>query len=331
MDRQLNSGEANVKRAIEPKAAATVWVLVVGILAVLAGAYGCKSSPPAARPVAVATIFAYYDALRAIGGPDVQGEILLPPRQSPHGFEPGMRDKVVVARASLIVKNGLMLDAWADKLMEGNPSATVLDIGQMVKDKGIQPLHTEETSVTPAGETRPGEAEDNSAGNPHIWLDPRVQAMAAEAIRDALIKIDPAHKAGYESRAKAYLDELAALDNDFAEAAKTFTRREFIGFHSAYAYLANRYGLKQVASVEELPDQGPSLAQQANIIKLIREKDIKVIFTESALPARTADRIIEETGAKTAVLQPLETYDRPDQTYISLMRENLQALKAALN
>ena len=91
-----------------------------------------------------------------------------------------------------------------------------------------------------------------------------------------------------------------------------------------------RYGLNQVAAVEELPDQGPSLAQQANIIKLIREKHIKVIFMETAFPAKAADRIIEETGVKTGILQPLETYDNTDQTYVSLMRDNLKALKDAM-
>jgi zinc transport system substrate-binding protein len=200
-----------------------------------------------------------------------------------------------------------------------------------VKTKGLPPLRTEEVSVTPATETRPVEAEDESAGNPHIWLDPRVQALAAEAIRDALVKLDPAHKQGFEQRAKAYLDELRKLDQDFAQAAKQFKQRDFIGFHSAYAYLARRYGLNQVAAVEELPDQGPSLAQQASIIKLIRDKRIGVIFTETAFPAKAADRIVEETGVKTAILQPLETYDSPDQTYVSLMRENLKALKAALD
>jgi zinc transport system substrate-binding protein len=311
--------------------------LAACVLAASICGFSCRSvaEPPGAKPIAVATIFAYYDALRAIAGPDADAQILLPPGQSPHGFEPGVQDRVTVSRARLLVKNGLELDVWADKLLAGNGRAVALDIGQIVKDKGIQPLHTEETSVAPPGESHADHEADHShehhaVGNPHIWLDPRVQAMAAEAIRDALIEIDPVHKQGYEARAKAYLEELAVMDKEFADAAKTFRQKEFIGFHQAYDYLAHRYGLKQVAAIEELPEQGPSLTQQANLIKLIREKNIKVIFVENALPARTGARILEETGAKTAVLQPLETFDRQDQTYVSMMRENLAALKEAL-
>lgn len=301
-----------------------------GVVGLVAGP-AVRAEAASAKPVAVATIFAYYDALRAIGGPDVDSVILLPARQTPHDYEPTVKDRATVARANLIIENGLGIDPWVDRLRDGNKSAVVVDIGQVIKDKGIQPLKTEETSVTPAAETRPAEREEVSAGNPHIWLDPRVQAMAAQTIRDALGKVDPAHKVGYETRARAYLNDLSKLDREFAEAARQFRQKDFIGFHSAYAYMANRYGLRQVVAIEELPDQGPSLAQQANIIKLIRDKHIKVIFAETALPARAADRIIAETGVKMGILQPLETYDSPDQTYIMLMRENLKALKEALN
>jgi zinc transport system substrate-binding protein len=306
--------------------------LLAVVLATITGLTGCEGKASGGdKPKAVATIFAYYDALRAIGGPDVDCVILLPAKQSPHEYQPTVADKGVVAGAKLVVKNGLLIDTWVDKLVADNKSATVVDVGQVVAGKGIEPLRTEEVSVTPAAETKPGEEEDVSAGNPHIWLDPRVQGMAAQAIRDALIKIDPAHRSGYEARAKAYLEDLDKLDKEFADAAKGFRQKEFIGFHSAYAYLARRYGLIQVASVEELPGQGPSVAQLGNIIKLIQEKHIKVIFMENAFPAKAAERIIEETGVKTGILQPLETYDDPGQTYTSLMRENLAALKAALN
>jgi zinc transport system substrate-binding protein len=305
-------------------------VALAGLIAAM-GASGCGGKPASGKPTAVATIFAYYDALRAIGGPDIDAVILLPPKVSPHEYDPTVRDRASVARAALIVKNGLLLDPWIDKLSADNRTAAVVDISQIVRAKGIQPLQTEEVSVTTTGATKPGEHEDESAGNPHIWLDPRVQAMAAEAIRDALVKLDPAHKDGYEKRAAAYLEDLRKLDQDFAQAAKGFKQKDFIGFHSAYAYLARRYGLNQVASVEELPNMDLSLEQQKNIIKLIQDKHIKVIFLETAFTKPVTERIVEETGVKTGILQPLETYDKRGDTYVSLMTENLKALKAAMN
>ncbi len=305
--------------------------VALGLIGMLVPA-GCQpKSSGAQKPVAVSTIFAYYDALRFIGGDDIEAVILLPPHQSPHGYEPTIQDRAAVSKGALLIKNGLSIDVWADKLISANPSIRVLDISKALASKGLAPVKTEEVSITPQSEQSASEGEDVSAGNPHIWLDPRVQMLAAEVIRDALVQIDPPHAADYKARAAKYLDELKKLDEDFAAAAAQFKQREFIGFHSAYDYLARRYGLKQVASVEELPGEGPSLAQQAQIIRLIQEKHIKVIFLENAFPAQAADKILRETGAKTGILQPLETYDSPDQTYVSLMRENLKSLERALN
>ncbi len=282
------------------------------------------------KPQAVTAIFSYYDALRAIGGDDVESVILLPPGASPHEYEPTVKDKAIVGQAQLVVENGLNIDKWLVKMAGDNAGATVINVGELIQRQGIQPLHTQEVSVTDPKDRKAEEAEDDSAGNPHIWLDPRVQAMAAQAIRDALVKIDPTHAQDYQTRAHAYLGQLQDLDQAFAKEAARFKLKDFIGFHSAYAYLARRYGLNQVASVEEMPGEGPTISQTANIIKLIKEKNIKVIFTENAFPAKAVDMIVRETGVSTGVLQPLETYDDVKQTYVGLMRDNLEAFKKAM-
>lgn len=312
------------------------WIGFVALVVVGAVVGGCSKpagdAAGADKPVAVTGIFSYYDAMRSIGGDDIQSVILLPAGSSPHDYEPTLKDRVVETRAKLIVVNGLNIDNWVIKNAGDNPGAVFVNVSDLLKAQGITPLHTEEVSVTDPKDRKAGEVpEDVSAGNPHIWLDPRVQGMAAAAIRDAFIKIDPAHADGYNARGKAYLDQLAALDKDFATAAAGFKQKDFIGFHSAYAYLAQRYGLNQVASIEEIPGEGPGVAQTVNIIKLIKAKNIKVIFMENAFPAKTADMIVNETGVTTGILQPLETYDDPKQTYVELMTQNLEALKKALN
>ena len=179
---------------------------VASVLAVAAAVAtgGCKSAPKPAtgKPIAVATIFAYYDALRTIAGQNADCVILLPPNKSPHEYEPTVQDRVTVSKASLVVRNGLLIDNWVDGLVAGNSSAVVVDVSEVLKregmQRGVELLHTEEISVTPASEASTQKAEDVSAGNPHIWLDPRVQAMASEAIRDALVRVDPAHSEGYK-------------------------------------------------------------------------------------------------------------------------------------
>lgn len=316
---------------------------ILGIAALsLLSAAPAWAQQTASRPKAIATIFSYYDILRSVGGDRVDSRILIPARTSPHEFDPSVQDKIEVTRANLIIKNGLGLDDWIDKL--GSQSkATVITVS-----KNASVLKTVVTELDEddhdhdhdKDKKEDGRKEDKHEGhhhdhgpdasNPHIWLDPIVQMKATEAIRDALIKIDPAGKEIYKANADKYLADLKQLDSDFKSTIGKFKVKNFIGFHSAYDYLARRYGLKQVASLEEVPGSGVSPAQAQKIIKLIKDNKIKVIFTETAFDARSADLIIRNTGVKTAILQPIETYDNVNDSYISLMRQNLENLKQAL-
>jgi zinc transport system substrate-binding protein len=274
------------------------------------------------KPVVVATIFSYYDAARAIAGDKADVALILPPNKSPHDYQTTPRDKTTVYGAKLYIKNGMDLDDRFDGLLEGS-KAKVLEIGKVIDPKAI--VQTEETSLDDAPK-EPARA----ANNPHIWLDPKVQMAAAEKIRDALIDIDPADTATFKTNAGKYLESLNKLDADFAAAAKQFKTRQFIGFHSAYDYLAHRYGLRQIASIEELPGTGMTIAQTAKITALIKEKNIKYIAIETAFSDQGLDKIKQQTGVQTITLQPLETYDNPNDTYEQLMRKNLEALKTAL-
>lgn len=321
----------------------------LGVLVGLAGCGDRSATAKNGKPTVVATIFCYYDALRAIGGDNINAVLLLPVNTSPHEYSASISDKSTVQKAQLIVRNGLGIDPWIDKLAAGNNGAVMLDISKAVP---VHLLQTEEvswnegtegggegagTAPTTAGasahrHTHEATAHaESSVGNPHIWLDPTVQMAAAEQIRDALSKLDPTNRAYYQEHTAEYLASLKVLDAEFMAVCKTLPRKEFIGFHSAYDYLAHRYGLRQIAALEEFPEQGITTAQAGRVIKLIKEKEIKVIFTETVLRSKDTDLIVAQTGVKLAILQPLETYDNLQDTYVSLMRQNLANLKQALS
>ncbi|MCL2648672.1 MAG: metal ABC transporter substrate-binding protein [Phycisphaerales bacterium] len=280
------------------------------------------SKPPAAqspKPLVVATIFNYYDALRAIAGDDADAVILLTPATSPHEYSPTAKDKATVSRAQLLIRNGLGIDDWARTLATDNPKLVQLVIGE-----SIQAIETKEESLT----DQPGhEAHDHGVKNPHIWLDPKNQEKIAEQILQALSEIDPAHKESYANRTAKYIADLEELDGQFLAAAKTFKYKEFVGFHSAYDYLAHRYGLKQVAALQEVGSDGMAPAQINRVIAIIKERHVPVVFSETALNSGQAEAVVSATGVKLGILQPLETYDDLNDTYLSLMRKNLEELK----
>ena len=208
------------------------------------------------KPEVLATIFSYYDAARAIGGDAINPQILIPPAASPHEYDPSPRDKSLFAHAKIYIKNGMGLDDRFDKMLEGN-TPKIINVSQEIPQDII--LKTAEVPLDPADKSTPSEA----TINPHIWLDPMVQKIAAEKIRDALIEMDPADKAKFEANGESVSGSKPdqSFDKDFKEAATHFATKDFIGFHSAYEYLARRYGLTQIASIEELPGSGISVAQ----------------------------------------------------------------------
>jgi zinc transport system substrate-binding protein len=300
-----------------------ILTLVLATLALFACSGGSQATD-SGKPLVLCTIFSYYDAARAIAGDKLAVQILLPVNQSPHEYQPTMDDKVTASHAKLFIMNGLGLDDRLAALLTDS-SAKKLVIGDLIPK--TQLLHTEEVSL---GETPSHEEEAQTLGNPHVWLDPAIQIKAAELIRDAFVDLDPADKSTFQANADKYIADVQALDRQFTEAVKSFKTRDFIGFHSAYEYLAHRYGLHQVASIEEIPGAGLSLAQIQKILDIIKSSHIRYIAVETALSGKAADKIKEEGHVDTIVLQPLETYDNPNDTYVSLMKQNLDSLKTAL-
>lgn len=124
--------------------------------------------------------------------------------------------------------------------------------------------------------------------------------------------------------------EIRRLDDEYRKATATFKYKEFIGFHSAYDYLARPYGLKQAAALQEIGTGGMSPERVRQVVELIKSHHIPVVFSETAFDAKQAEIVVQQTGVKMGTLQPLETYDNLDDTYVGLMRENLEQLKKAM-
>jgi ABC-type Zn uptake system ZnuABC Zn-binding protein ZnuA len=268
-----------------------------------------SSTPDNGKPTVVATIFPYYDIVRAIGGDKINAVILLEPHAEVHDFQATPADKAKIESAKLIVRNGLELDDWA---IFNGAKAKMLVIGDGV------------------GATLGSDHGNHKHANPHIWLDPTKQIKAAEMVRDALIEIDPNNKETYTKNAAAYTSQLVRLDADFAATAKELSKKSFIGFHDAYEYLAARYGISQVATVETADKTGLTPAQKEIVLKALGEKKASVIFAEDEESKKIVQSIFAGPGVTIDILLPLEHYRDTSDTYESLMRQNLETIKKAM-
>lgn len=171
--------------------------------------------------------------------------------------------------------------------------------------------------------------------DPHFWLDPTRMGVAATAIAEELSRLVPADAEEHTARAAAYAGEMAALDAEFTAGLKTCQSRTFVTSHAAFAHLASRYDLEQVAVAGISPEIEPDPARLASVADIIQAKRVTTIFTEELVAPDVAEALARETGATVEVLSPIEGFSETDRaegaTYASKMRANLEALRRALS
>jgi zinc transport system substrate-binding protein len=256
----------------------------------------------------VASIFPIADIARQVGGDFVQVSVLLPSGASPHTFEPSPGDMRMLSDADAFLAVGLGLEHWAEDLV----ASTVEGRSCFMVSEGIPLLGGEPP-------------------NPHVWLDPLRATMIAANIARVYASLLPARRAVIAGRERLYRAELDSLDAWISTRTRDLASRRFVAFHPAWVYFAERYGLGQVAVVEEFPGKEPSPQYLAGLVKLVRDSAVGAVFVEPQLSAQAAETLAREAGIGVAVIDPLGGEElRGRDSYVALMRWNTEAIARAL-
>jgi len=280
-------------------------------MAVLMQACEPTSDKSDGRLTILTTIPPLYSFTKNIAGDIANVENLLPNGAEPHDYSFGPSDIQKVLKAQVIIKNGLGLETWLDKLLasaEENSAVIGQELFVVDSSLGINVM-------------------DN---DPHIWLSPARAVAQVKNIRDALIRVDTVNAEVYSRNASLYINRLQTLSNDITVAVGTFKRDEFVAFHSAFKYFANDYGLDQAAVIQDSPGIKSSPARIAEVIDIIRERDIKAIFTESGSSHKIVNSIAGDLELEVYNLDTLETGALSRDWYEKKMRANLEVLRTAL-
>ena len=174
---------------------------------------------------------------------------------------------------------------------------------------------------------------DDSHGNPdpHFWLDPTRLSAVAAAFETKLAEADPRHTTAYRHNLRRLQGRLAELDRSFRRGLASCRIHTIVVSHDAFGYLGHRYGLRVVGINGLSPDAEPSPAHIRQLQDLVRKDGISTVFGERLDSGQLADSLAGDLHIQTAVLDPIEglTDKTADQNYLSLMRQNLAALRKA--
>jgi zinc transport system substrate-binding protein len=283
---------------------------------------GCSRSGSAAEVDRVSVVASFYplaEAASRVGGDLVSVENLTPPGVEPHDLELAPDDIEAIATADVIVYlGGGFQPAVEDALAEAEHAVTV------------DALNAVATNAAPASE-----AEEGLTVDPHVWLDPARYEEIVRAVADALAKADPANEATYAANADAYIAQLAALDEEFRAGLSYCERTTIVTSHEAFGYLADAYGLTQVGILGLSPEAEPDPRRLAELRDLVEREGVTTIFAEELVSPKVAETLASEAGVQVAVLNPIESLtdaqEKAGEDYLSLMRENLDTLRKALD
>src|SRR2546428_525887 len=228
----------------------------ITIASLLAAVLVMCSSPSSSggRPSVVATTTVLADLAAQVAGPDATVDALAPAGASIEDFAPKPEDAKRIANARVILVNGLALDRWVEPLLRNaSKDARVVTLSDDLPRLGL-------------GES--ANPDINANGNPHYWFDVKYAKVYVERIRDVLVTADPAHSAGYRSRATSYLADLDRLDAEIRAKVTQIppARRKLVTSHDAFPYYAAAYGLSVVGFTQPEEGKEPSPAELAALV-----------------------------------------------------------------
>lgn len=303
-----------------PRLAVTVLAVPFFLATVACGSDGDAPGGSESSPLRLeASFYPLAWISEQVGGDAVEVASLTPPGAEPHDLELPPSAVADISKADVVV------------YLEGFQPAVDEAIGELDDAKVFDAAQATDLDLTytPIEE---GEQHEDEAGStdPHFWLDPTKLIEVADALAERLGEIDPDHAADYSANASTLTGALDTLDRDLEAGLANCESEDVVTSHNAFGYLAQRYGLTQRGITGLTPEDEPTPQQLAAVTTFVEENDVATIYFETLVPEDIARTVAEETGADTAVLDPLEglSDESAGDDYLAIMKANLASLRA---
>ena len=307
---------------------------------------GCASAQPQSdaaqngRLQIVATVFPAYDFARAAAGEWADVRLLLPPGAESHSYEPTPADILAVQNCDLFLYLGGESDSWVETILEAvepkGETLAMLDCVEPLEEETLEGMQEEAGHAHEHDEHEPHLGEVVELDE-HVWTSPSNAAAITRLFGETLAALDPAHAEDYRDNAERYAGEIDALDGEFRDFFNSLDRKIMVfGDRFPLRYFANEFGLECYAAFPGCSTQTePSAATIAFLTEKVRAEQIPTVWYIEFSNHLVADAIAEATGTETARFHTCHNVSPEElergETYVSLMRQNLETLKAHMS
>lgn len=292
----------------------------------LAAALLLAASGAWAGRMRVVTTTVYTASLaKTIGGDKVSVVSLVPPGFNADSYSPRPQDLFKVHQAKLFIMIGLNLEDWARDLVSAanNPDLVEAEIYHGIKllDK-------------PSGNVDFSFGDIHPFGNPHFQTDPEAGRVMAKNIAEALGAADPADKELFAKNLADFDAKLTAAEKRWNAEMAPFRGVSILTYHESWDYFAEYFGLKipdPPKTIEEKPGFVPSPRRVEEVVRLAKDKDVKLILTEPYYDVSIAKAIADRLGVPWLSIDLYGIGDNPKETdYISMLDDIVGRTAAAL-
>ncbi|MEK6612693.1 MAG: metal ABC transporter substrate-binding protein [Gemmatimonadota bacterium] len=298
-------------------------VVAFGALLTTAGA----ETPRAAKPLIVVATTPDLAALaKAIGGNAVDVKALAKPTEDPHFVDAKPSHIVTLNRADVLIDGGAELElGWLPSLLESarNSKIAAGAPGRISVSQGIHLLDVPTSFDRAKGDV-------HAMGNPHFMLDPLNVRVIVTQIADRLTKVDPASAALYHANLKWFLGTLDQKLLAWQKELEPFRGAKIVTYHKDFVYLAERFKLEVVETLEPKPGISPSPAHLAQVISRMRSEKVRVILVQPFQSRKTAETVARQTDAVVLDVAQQPGALKNTATYFDLMDSIVHTLATAL-
>jgi zinc/manganese transport system substrate-binding protein len=262
---------------------------------------------------------------REIGGTAVDVTALAKPTEDPHFVDAKPSHIVTLNRADVLIEGGAELElGWLPPLLENSRNAKIAigAPGRIVASQGIRMLEIPATFDRSKGDV-------HSMGNPHFLIDPVNARVVAAQMAARFSKIDPSSAETFKANLAKFNTRLDGKLAEWQKKLEPHRGAKLVTYHKDFVYLADRFKLDVVETLEPKPGIAPSPAHLTRVIEAMKASSARVIVVQPYQNRRTAETVARQTGAKVLDIsqQPGARKDNP--TYFDMMDYMVTTLATA--
>lgn len=244
------------------------------------------------------TVHPYELLLKELVGETLAVRTLVPPHASPHNWNPRPSDLQALQDASLVISNGLDLEAQLQQALKG-VSAKHLCLAELLD------LEAGDHHAHHAAEHAKEPHQHGGAVNPHLWLSPTLLLRIVAQLTPRLQQQWPELAERIGANAKALSERLTGLHQRLVRERLRYGEIGIITYHDSFHHFLFDYGIRNLGSVQASPSREPSARQLAELGQLIRDNGIRAICVEPQLDRRSANVLAREFDLGIIELDPL--------------------------